>query len=699
MKSKTLLPKVFLYTSLILSFMLLLNVIWLGNQYVQQKIRAKGEAFIYAQEQATLVSQGVNKQMQSQVEIANLFAEKLTNGDIAYDEVTLLLQELMEENDVFFGSFVAFEPYVYQGADELYAPYYRKEDDGEFSLIQIENIYNYADAEILEANWYTETVEKGTPLWHGIFGKASQNFIFVYVEPFFTDSSRREIAGVVGVVSSIESFKEKTQFADLGENGYFTITNEQGTVVYHPKPEFIGATKEQVAGALNDPELLNDFLRTAQGEEFYRERLSATGKDTWTFYTPLVAPKWAILTMLYTDIIELPAKSEMRARIDIGVALMLLLIFLVGLVIRVDKGDIRKLWAFSAIVALVFLGGIIGMWYLVIEYPAQADCQKKLANFGVVQEALEPVDKFSVERYQSPPTRIPTGILVKTLDVLAHRATVSGYIWQKFPQDIPENEIVAPHFLKSVGIQRVEERYRIEEKGATLVGWSFFVTLEQDFEVTHYPLDEITVNIGLEPGIFDKNTILIPDFAEYEFIVSSEKPGLSRLIDVPGWLPRESYFSYQLEDYNVGFGKANILQKDIKPSLNFNIQAHREILSPLISYGVVIFLIAIQLFGLAVLRIETGSQVLSLAAALFFIVTVTHTNLRSSLAFNGTTYFEYFFIVLYIAIVAGAINGILMLSTQKASLMSDKNNLFFKLSFWPMFFGAIWIITMIFFYP
>ena len=699
MKSKTLLPKVFLYTSLILSFMLLLNVIWLGNQYVQQKIRAKGEAFIYAQEQATLVSQGVNKQMQSQVEIANLFAEKLTNGDIAYDEVTLLLQELMEENDVFFGSFVAFEPYVYQGADELYAPYYRKEDDGEFSLIQIENIYNYADAEILEANWYTETVEKGTPLWHGIFGKASQNFIFVYVEPFFTDSSRREIAGVVGVVSSIESFKEKTQFADLGENGYFTITNEQGTVVYHPKPEFIGATKEQVAGALNDPELLNDFLRTAQGEEFYRERLSATGKDTWTFYTPLVAPKWAILTMLYTDIIELPAKSEMRARIDIGVALMLLLIFLVGLVIRVDKGDIRKLWAFSAIVALVFLGGIIGMWYLVIEYPAQADCQKKLANFGVVQEALEPVDKFSVERYQSPPTRIPTGILVKTLDVLAHRATVSGYIWQKFPQDIPENEIVAPHFLKSVGIQRVEERYRIEEKGATLVGWSFFVTLEQDFEVTHYPLDEITVNIGLEPGIFDKNTILIPDFAEYEFIVSSEKPGLSRLIDVPGWLPRESYFSYKLEDYNVGFGKANILQKDIKPSLNFNIQAHREILSPLISYGVVIFLIAIQLFGLAVLRIETGSQVLSLAAALFFIVTVTHTNLRSSLAFNGTTYFEYFFIVLYIAIVAGAINGILMLSTQKASLMSDKNNLFFKLSFWPMFFGAIWIITMIFFYP
>jgi len=698
MKSKTLLSRTFLYTSFILCFVSLLGIIWLGNQYIQEKATAKAEALIYAQEQATLVSQGVNERMRSQVEVANLFSEKLTNGDIEYDEVDFLLEEFTKENDEFFGIIVAFESGVYSGADELYAPYYRKGDGGEFSLIQVENNYDYTDTEIPEATWYTETVEKGSPLWHGIFGKASQSFVFIYVEPFFRDSSRTEIAGAVGVVNSIDEFKDKTQFADLGANGYFTITNEEGTVVYHPKPEFLGATKEQVAGALNDPELLNDFLRIAQGEEFYRERLSAAGKEAWTFYTPLVAPKWAILTILYTDIIELPAKSEMRARIDIGIVLMLFITFLIGLVLRVDKGGARKLWFFSAIVALVFLSGIIGMWYLVIEYPVQAEHQKKLTNFGVVQEALLPVDEFSTERYLSPPTRIPTGILVKTLDVLAHRATVSGYIWQKYPQSVPASEIIAPHFLKSVGIQRIEERYRIEEDDSTLVGWSFFVTLEQGFEVTHYPLDEITVNISLDPGAFDQNTILVPDFAEYEFMVSSEQPGVSRLIDVPGWLPSESYFSYQTEDYNVGFGEANILQKDIKPALSFNIRAHREILSPLISYGVVIFLIAIQLFGLAVLRIETGSQVLSLAAALFFIVTVTHTNLRSSLAFNGTTYFEYFFIVLYVAIVAGAINGILMLSTQKKSLLSEQNSQFFKLAFWPTFFGAIWLITMIFFY-
>lgn len=691
--------KILIYTSLGLFLLSFGCSLWLGYQYQQTKQEREEQAFTYAQKEADRVQRISNRQLNAQERIASKLSTEITKRDLPYNEIVPSIQNAVQESVGLFGIVVAFEPNTYPGTSRLYAPYYRKKESGEYALVEINQSYDYADSENPAANWYIQTVDAGESQWHSLFGEASREFIILYTAPFYTDDSQDQIAGVVGVARSAETFENEIQSLNLGEEGYISLVNEEGIIVSHPKPEFINATKEEVAKSLNEPQLLSDLNKAIQGGDFYRLRTSAAEENAWTFYKPLAAPGWTVVTMIFTDVLALEPKVEMHMKANIGIAVLASVIFLIILILRIDRGDKKNLWAFSLITALAFLGGITWLWHLVIYYPQHSNRQDHLINNAAVEDVLAPVDEYSTERHQPLLTRIPTGILVEKLNISAHSATVSGYVWQKFPTSLPDSDISAPHFSGIVGRPWIEERYRFEKDDMITVGWFFSLNLEQAFDVRRYPLDEITVNISIEPSSLDKNLVLVPDLFAYEFITSTKLPGVNQTIHVPGWLLQESYFSYTTEDYNVSFGDANILQKDIRPSLSFNIRANRELLSPLISYGVIVFLISVQLFGLIVLNIEKESQILSIAAALFFIVTMTHTSLRKSLAFSTTTYFEYSFIVLYIAIVLGAVNEILARSDLKIPLISYRDNLLVKIAVWPVFLGVIWIISMIFLYP
>ena len=93
-----------------------------------------------------------------------------------------------------------------------------------------------------------------------------------------------------------------------------------------------------------------------------------------------------------------------------------------------------------------------------------------------------------------------------------------------------------------------------------------------------------------------------------------------------------------------------------------------------------------------------ASAVLAYCAALFFVLIVSHVSIRQKLAANGIIYLEYFYFVLYLAILTTSVNSILFASNTKSGFVHHRDNLVAKLLYWPIILGIIFGITLTVFY-
>jgi hypothetical protein len=90
--------------------------------------------------------------------------------------------------------------------------------------------------------------------------------------------------------------------------------------------------------------------------------------------------------------------------------------------------------------------------------------------------------------------------------------------------------------------------------------------------------------------------------------------------------------------------------------------------------------------------------VLAYCAALLFVLTVAHANLRDRLAAHGIIYLENFYFVMYFAILAVSINAIAFASPFTIRFIHSHDNLLVKLLYWPVILGLLLGITVVFFY-
>jgi hypothetical protein len=231
------------------------------------------------------------------------------------------------------------------------------------------------------------------------------------------------------------------------------------------------------------------------------------------------------------------------------------------------------------------------------------------------------------------------------------------------------------------------------------VGWFFSTEIQQRFDNRLYPLDQAIIKIQIEPSKMSDRYVLVPATLDYDYMSPGSKPGLAGSLKVRGWLLRNSFFTYDPAGYGTNFGLFRQISKDAIPNLVFNIRMTRDILSPIISYCIVIYIVVMQIYGVSVLKIENPYQVLSIAAALFLVVAITHNGLRDAIAITGVVYLEYYFILLYLTILATSINAIMWAAKIQLPILTYRNNLAIKVMFWPAFLGIGLIFTLLSFYP
>lgn len=701
--SKSSFQKIFLISLRLICLCSLLTAVLLGFFYLRDQQHRQELAFTYGQEAASMTQQVVDSEMQAQMDIANRLAEDLSSGNLAYTDLAARLRQELDNKPNLFGIGVAFEPYAYKPDLRLYAPYYRKDEVGNYVRVQIETYYDYTDrADPDSSAWYYTTIEQGAYWYFSDYDPAAQAVLVEYFVPFYQNDAQtgqKIPAGMLFVDHSLDTLKTIVQSVDVGQEGYNALVNDENYIIVHPQASLINKTFEQAAEIVHDPQLAADGQRARQGEDFYRQRVSAAGTYSWTFYKPLQASGWYTITVMLQDAFAAPAETKIQWMMWMSLAVIIFIVSLAAVVLQIDRGGEKNFWALSIISSMALFGGVIWMWAVVNANPIQRDSQTILINNSNVEEALKNVDELVAKHGHEPPLRIPTGLMIESMRISADEATFSGYIWQKYPLDLPEDITRGVQFPDDISGASLQEAYRFKKGGYEVIGWFFIASLKQHFYIAGYPLDQVDASIRLLPATLDKNIVLTPDFEEYDFTAPSKRPGLAQNLVLADFELERSHFDYTFDTYNAGLGGVTQIERNTIPALSFIISASRNILSPIIAFCITVIVVAGLMFGSIIVKLDSAFSALSNAAALFFVIAITHVGLRSTINAGGVVYLEYLFIILYIFILGLAINGMIYYSEKKPRWVAYQDNLIAKLVFVPGLMMSFWLVTVFAFYP
>jgi len=248
----------------------------------------------------------------------------------------------------------------------------------------------------------------------------------------------------------------------------------------------------------------------------------------------------------------------------------------------------------------------------------------------------------------------------------------------------------------------VIELSRRKEGNQEIIRWSFRANLSQDFDFSKFPFDREEARIRILHKDFNRGVLLTPDLVSYSTTDPAALPGLDQdNIVLPGWDFEESFFSLRVTNYNTDFGIPSRGKLQNFPDLYFNISLSRRILDPFVSRLIPLALVALLLFAVLIIvtasRVEgfSASSVLAYCAALLFVVVILQISLRSDLTAQGLVYMEYFYFVIYGAILSVSLNSILLRAAPNLRFLQYQDNLMMDLLFWPVLFGLILIVTLL----
>ncbi len=686
--------------SLMLCVVSLLFALIFGSIYVNSSSRMLDDAKSDAEGQARNAANEIDIELSKLITISESIANDLNSGKLKDDKVNERLRVTLEDHTKLWGVSVAYKPYEYNLSTRLYAPYFIR--NGEIQRIQVEDKYDYTlpDGENgIRTNWYHQPLNEG-PTWiEPYFGSAGQTFMVNYNVPFNrTNASGEEVLiGVVGTEYSLDGIRDLVGSIDLGNTGYGFILTDKGTVVSHPIQEYLGKDVNNLQRTDETLRVITQNITHERHKVIFNE---FTGQNSWVFYELIPSTNWTLGVVFVEDEVFQETKTvERHLRILFGMSIIAFLFFLSILVSRAYNGSSNKLWLVAIIFSVLCISGMFFIWDIALENPPDEN-SPDVEVFDRV--GLETSLHKHLASYEGQMIRVPTGVFLQSLEFTsANNVIVTGYIWQNY-SDVIIDEISPGFIFPEAESVDIEKAYKDDDT----IGWYFRAVLRQTFDYSKYPFDREDVWIRLWHKDFHQNVILTPDINSYDSLSPESKPGLEENFVLEGWGIQNTFFSYRSNSYNSNFGVGNYQQEF--PELYYNVGLKRDFISSIISSLIPLIVVSFLLF--AVLMISTKNDknisfygfssaiVLSYCAALFFVLIVSHISLRDKLAATGVIYLEYFYFVLYFVLLCVSINSILLASCIENKFVDYKDNLIFKLLYWPIVLGMLLVITLINFY-
>ena len=313
----------------------------------------------------------------------------------------------------------------------------------------------------------------------------------------------------------------------------------------------------------------------------------------------------------------------------------------------------------------------------------------------------------SSESSSNPPIFIPTGLYIATMQFKGpYKVQLSGYIWQRYANDVPEDIHRGVEFPESE-YTRVEQVYSGQQGDEQLIGSSFRVTLREQFDYAKYPLGRQQIWVLLWHPDFENDVYLEPDLESYTTLDPASLPGLDGNVVLENWKLQQSFFSFRDNRYNTNFGVQGYAPQEKQPELYYNVSIKRHLLDVVVSRAIVPLVILIQLFVLVMVMgtnqerldkfgVRPGGIIFT-CAAFCFAVLLAQNSLRSELDAGGLVYFESLYILTYLVILAVAVNSVLLVSHPNSKLFREYDNLLAKVVYWPAILLALVVVTLLVF--
>ncbi|MCX6543995.1 MAG: cache domain-containing protein [Acidobacteria bacterium] len=634
-------------------------------------------------------------------------AAGLSTGSLTKDTALARLREGLEQHTRYVGTTVSYRPFGFDPQRRLYSAYYTKKD-GLVKFVQLDTVYDYTKPEY---DWFGPALTGG-PLWTApYYDEAARTFMVTYSAPFYAvDPSTRSRAalGVVTVDISMDEIRRIIESLDLGPTGFGALVSQKGLYLSHPNTDLVRGKKTlaQVAAEEHDPDRLLLAGKIEKGEAGIIDHLSATtGLSAWLSYAPVPSTGWSLQNTFIKDDLPWDVARIRRQLIDSTIALLIFGVSAAALLLRVHTGSLPRLWATSIVTAILLAAGIGLVWKISLSYDSQGPTRGvQISDRATLQRVMNAYERVSAERRTEPPVYVPTGVFIESASLSAvDDLSVTGYLWQKYTIGAQDN-LARGFVIGNATSLTVSDPYRQREHDVEVVRWHFNCTIRQRFDHSRFPLEQEKIGFRILHQDLNHNVVLVPDLAAYPITNPTSLPGLEKGMFLPGWELTRSFFELRDRRYETNFGLERSLAKEDFPALHFNVVIRRVLVDAFISNLTSVIIVTILLFTLLMIAsrderlvgfMQAGSgRVLNICVAMFFVIAFSHIDIRRKMAAEEIFYLEYFYFVIYAAMLWISINSVLFAMGTRIRLIHYRNNLISKLTFWPCLLGLLLVVTV-----
>ncbi|MGB1255114.1 MAG: hypothetical protein ACPG51_04585 [Thiolinea sp.] len=364
-----------------------------------------------------------------------------------------------------------------------------------------------------------------------------------------------------------------------------------------------------------------------------------------------------------------------------------------------------KPWIVSILLCVV-LSTVIGSLWL-HEINAYSNSPRQITNQNEIDSYIE---KSQQDHKDEEKYIVPVGFFTQSIKFInSSDVNLTGYIWHKYPLDFPDS--LKQGFIFPEGVETtnaiIKEAYTEQHDNYLLKGWYFEVTVRQSFDYRKFPLDRKTVWLRLWSKDWSRSIRFVPDLESYASVDQGIAFGMDQNTVMGQWKIFETYFDYNNIEYDTNFGS------DYQPGTNnlelyYNIVVGRKFVNAFVIYLVPLFIILAMLFSILMMITRSDkrkdifgsstSGAIGSTVALFFVVTLTHANIRQQFAGAGLVYIESFYFIAYIMILLVSLNTYHFTSTNNDYRLYKNDNLIAKLLYWPVVLLLMLLTTLHYFH-
>ncbi len=642
---------------------------------------------------------------------ATTLADSLSSRTYTKEELEITLKELSYSQPYILGVTVAYLPYEFSPKQKLFAPFYSKKED---KIIQTGELYDYTDRTVWNYSaWVFNPIENDIFWAEPGYGPAAKSVVTEHGIPFYDPKNPKKKIGVVDITFSLQGFTKLLNTLKLGKTGYAILVSSKGHVLSHPREDYLLSLKSmdeisKETDDINYQAAIKKLLNKETGHVEYVNPL--LNRNSIVFYQTIPTTKWSIAINIIKD--EIEPDFDYTYKQEIILSLFILLALLSGSVVFFKLFQSNRLWIIAAEITFLFIVEIGFIWHLHQQRPMfdYASNEIVISDINAINTFVNQTNGETEVLHEDAPIYIPTGMFIRNIEFKDGRLIgLNGTLWQKLDTVLHkgiEPGVVFPDLSTDAEAYTMEESYDRIEDGHRIIGWNFRLNILNKVDYKLYPFDRKDLKINLRHHTVGKNIFLIPDADAYESLIPSTNPGVNKGIPLVGWDFLGSYFSYEYKNLNTNFGLQHFQRQRNLPELSFNVVLSRKIIGALIAHILPLLIIQLMLFGVIIIFSKTDTEisgyntfgVINSCAAFFFVIVISHIDLRNKLEIEMVTYLEYVFFIVYVYVLMVTVNALLFSSTKDYLFVDYKNNYLPKVLFWPMFMFASILVTIVLFY-